>query len=68
MRIDIKEYLEEKLLKDSAVMGMSPTQYIHYLVEHYEVKQAEKTIIQPQQKIQRMPGSGFVSGWRKKYD
>ena len=67
MRIDIKEYLEEKLLKDSAAMNMSPTQYIHYLIEHHEVAKSDKILLQPMPappvRVQRV---GFVYQWKKR--
>jgi len=69
MRIDIKEYVEEKLLRDSALMRMSPTEYIHFLVENVEIKPAPKTIIEQEtvilkrekEKIKQI--TNFVKKW-----
>lgn len=60
MRIDIKEPYEEKLLRDAQKMGMSPTQYLCYLLDITEVeepKQQKLTISKPVSKVRRRPGS-----------
>ncbi|MCA0387935.1 MAG: hypothetical protein LCH52_05515 [Bacteroidetes bacterium] len=59
MRIDIKEPHDEKLLQDAQRMGMSPTQYICYLLDNIEVeepKQQKLVITKPSPKVKRKSG------------
>lgn len=60
MRIDIKDSYEEKLLRDAQKMGMSPTQYLCYLLDIIEVeepKQQKLTVSKPVSRVRRRPGS-----------
>lgn len=68
MRIEItNQEIEDKLIQDAAKMGMSPTQYICYMITMTEVKQIEKIQISPpvpelkKKIIKQKPG--FVKNW-----
>ncbi len=68
MSIDIKDSYEEKLLRDAQKMGMSPTQYLCYLLDITEVeepKQQKLTISKPIPKVARRIGS--TGSWDVNY-